>query len=326
MQDIMERIQAGRTHPDAFLPFETPYSFALMGLFDNLFKRSDTKLAGTKGVDIEARFERIRSAISGTMSNFYVAKDRAHDNRIVGVKLCDSDKVAFFESRFKGLNKPSEGEIAMQMNHPNIVKLFEYGTSNKGQQFLVMEYVDGPGLQQLIMERAEEKLRGKRLSMIRQMGEALHYVHMKEFIHRDICPRNYMATEDLETVKLIDFGLTLPATRPFMLPGNRTGTPLYMSPEIVRRRATDQRVDIFSFAVTCYHLITFELPWQMYDTTGRAALHHDTSPPRDIMEICPTMDRSLAQAIMQAMNANPDQRTQDMETFLRQIRNVKASP
>jgi serine/threonine protein kinase len=306
-----------------------------MGIFDNLFKRSDSKtggstsgskVAGSKGVDIEARFERLRSAISGTMSNFYVAKDRVHGDRIVGVKLCDMEKVEFFESRFKGLKKPSEGEIAIQLNHPNIVKTFEYGTSNKGQQFLVMEFIDGPGLQQLIMEREEEKLRGRRLSMIAQMAEALLYVHRKEFIHRDICPRNYMASGDLATIKMIDFGLTLPATRAFMAPGNRTGTPLYMSPEIVRRRATDHRVDIFSFAVTCYHLITFELPWQMSDTTGRAALHHDTSPPRDIMELCPHLDRNLGAAIMHAMIANPDQRTQDMETFLRQIRTVKISP
>jgi serine/threonine protein kinase len=297
-----------------------------MGIFDSLFKRSDSKVAGSKGVDIEARFERLRSAISGTMSNFYVAKDRANADRIVGVKLCDMEKVAFFESRFKGLKKPSEGEIAIQLNHPNIVKTFEFGTSSKGQQFLVMEFIDGPGLQQVIMEHEEEKLRGKRLSMIRQMAEALHYVHKKEFIHRDICPRNYMASADLETVKLIDFGLTLPATRLFMAPGNRTGTPLYMSPEIVRRRSTDKRVDIFSFALTCYHLITFELPWQMSDTTGRAALHHDTSPPRNIMELAPQLDRSLGSAIMQAMAPNPDQRTQDMETFLRQIRNVKDSP
>ena len=260
------------------------------------------------------------------MSNFFVAKDRQNGNRIVGVKLCDSDKVDFFESRFKGLNKPSEGEIAMQMTHPNIVHTYEHGTSTKGQQFIVMEYIDGPGLQLLISERQEARLKGRRLEMIRQMAESLAYVHRKEFIHRDICPRNYMATEDLSTVKLIDFGLTLPATKVFMAPGNRTGTPLYMSPEIVRRRATDHRVDIFSFALTCYHLITFELPWQMSDTTGRAALHHDTSPPREISELCPTIDMGLANAIMSAMHANPEQRTQDMDTFLRQIRTVKNSP
>ncbi len=308
-----------------------------MGIFDSLFKKNAGGEAGkqaekpkslkaSKSVDIEARFERLRSAISGTMSNFFVAKDRYNDNRVVGVKLCDSDKVQFFESRFKGLNKPSEGEIAIQLNHSNIVETYEYGTSNRGQQFIVMEYIDGPGLHQLIADRKEDLLAGKRLDLIGQMAESLAYLHRKEFIHRDICPRNYIVVKDMSKVKLIDFGLTLPATKAFMAPGNRTGTPLYMSPEIVRRRATDKRVDIFSFAVTCYHLIAFDLPWQIADTTGRAALQHDTSPPRDISEHRPEIDKVLANAIMAAMHPNPEMRTPDMETFLRQLRNVKTSP
>ena len=293
-----------------------------MGFFDKFFGKNENK----NRADIELRFERIRSAISGTMSNFFVAKDRFNNNETVGVKLCDIDKVEFFEARFKGLNKPSEGQIAMGMIHPNIAKTLEYGLSTKGQPYLVMEFVDGPGLQVLIQERAEEKLKGRRLSMILQMADALNYVHKREFIHRDVCPRNFMCTQDLNTVKLIDFGLTLPATKAFMVPGNRTGTPLYMATEIVRRRATDQRVDIFSFGVTCYHLVTLELPWQISDTTGKAALHHDTSPPQEILELRPDLDKSLASAIMAAIKPNPDERTQDMEIFLRQIRNVKVSP
>jgi len=293
-----------------------------MGFFDKFFAKKE----GTRRADVEARFDRIRSAISGTMSNFFVAKDRDNNNAIVGVKLCDIEKVEFFESRFKGLKKPSEGEIASQMIHPNIARTIEFGISTKGQPYLVMEFVDGPGLQVLIQEKEEDKLKGRRLSMIRQMADALAYVHRKEFIHRDICPRNFMCTEDLNTVKLIDFGLTLPATPAFMVPGNRTGTPLYMAPEIVRRRATDQRVDIFSFAITCYHLITLDLPWQISDTTGKAALHHDTSPPRDILELRPDLDRNLATTIMTSMKANPEERTPDMETFIRNIRNVKQSP
>ncbi|MCE2751656.1 MAG: serine/threonine protein kinase [Pirellula sp.] len=314
-----------------------------MGIFDSLFKKNTDSSKGnpkpsdhasgieratkvSKSVDIEARFERLRSAISGTMGNFFVAKDRFNGNRVVGVKLCDTDKVQFFENRFKGLNKPSEGEIAIGLNHSNIVETYEYGTSNRGQQFIVMEYIDGPGLHQLIAERKEDLLSGKRLDLITQMAEALAYLHRKEFIHRDICPRNYIVLKDMKKVKLIDFGLTLPATKAFMAPGNRTGTPLYMSPEIVRRRSTDKRVDIFSFAVTCYHLIAFDLPWQISDTTGRAALQHDTSPPREITEHRPEIDKVLAGTIMAAMHPNPELRTPDMDTFLRQLRNVKTSP
>ncbi len=294
-----------------------------MGLFDKIqgiFGGGSDK----KGVDVEARFERLRSSISGTMSNFYVARDRERDNQIVGVKLCDPAKVEFFENRFKGLNKPSEGVIATSMNHPNVAKTYEFGITNRGLPYLVMEFVDGPGLQVLIQEKREERVKGKRLGMIRQMADALAYVHRCEYIHRDICPRNYIATEDMSIVKLIDFGLSVPATKPFMQPGNRTGTPLYMAPEIVRRRATDQRVDVFAFGVTCYHLLTFELPWPVGDATGMAALHHDTSPPVDIFKYRPDLDRNLGLAVMSAMNPTLNQRTPNIDTFQKQIRSCKS--
>ena len=116
--------------------------------------------------------------------------------------------------------------------------------------------------------------------------------------------------------KLIDFGLTVPATPPFMTPGNRTGTPLYMSPEIVRRRATDKRVDLFSFGVTCYCLISFEHPWQGSEVNGRAALQHDTSPPTPLIERCPNVDPRLAKAVMHAMNPNVEERTPSIDQFL----------
>ena len=256
------------------------------------------------------------------MSNFYVANDRVR-KEIVGVKICDADKVAFFESRFKGLNKPSEGEIATKMRHPNIVVTYEYGTTTKGLPYLVMEFVDGPGLQQLIYQKSEEMLHGRRLNLIRQMAEALKYVHEQGFIHRDICPRNYICFTNMEQVKMIDFGLTVPATKEFMQPGNRTGTPLYMSPEIVRRKPTDQRVDIFSFGVTCYHLCTFELPWPVGDASGLAALQHDTHPARDIFDYRPDLDRTLGNAIMAAMRPSLNDRTASMDQFLQQIRTVK---
>jgi eukaryotic-like serine/threonine-protein kinase len=222
------------------------------------------------------------------------------------------------------LNKPSEGEIASSMVHPNIAKTFEYGLTTKGLPYLVMEFVDGPGLQVLIQEKDEAKLKGKRLTMIRHMANALGHVHLKGFIHRDICPRNYIATQDLSIVKLIDFGLTLPATKPFMQPGNRTGTPLYMAPEIVRRRATDQRVDIFSLGVTCYHLLTFQLPWPGSDTSGLAALHHDSTPPIDIFDVRPDLNKTLGAAVMEAMQPNVNKRTPDIATFLNQVRNCKS--
>ncbi len=272
-------------------------------------------------VNIDLRFDRLRSSISGTMSSFYVARD-SQTGRIVGVKLCDLDKVEFFEARFRGLNKPTESEIALSMKHPLVVETYETGISTKNEPFLVMEYIDGPTLQKVIVERNEDAIGKTRMTLIRNMAESLHFVHERGYIHRDICPRNYICLPDFSGLKLIDFGLTVPATAPFMAAGNRTGTPLYMSPEIVRRRTTDKRVDIFSFGVSCYSLCTFEFPWQTGLTNGRAALQHDSDPPKDILHYRPDLDPRLARAIMQAMSPRVEDRTPSLDIFLRQIQGV----
>lgn len=275
-------------------------------------------------VNIETRFERLRLSVSGTMSSFYVARDH-QTGRIVGVKLCDLEKVEFFEARFRGLNKPTESEIALSMKHPLIAETYETGISTKNEPFLVMEYVDGPTLQKVIVDRNEAAIGKTRLDLIRDMAESLLYVHERGFIHRDICPRNYICLPDFSGLKLIDFGLTVPATAPFMAAGNRTGTPLYMSPEIVRRRQTDKRVDIFSFGVSCYSLCTFEFPWQTALTNGRAALQHDSDPPKDILQYRPDLDPRLARAIMQAMSPRVEDRTASLDIFLRQIQGLSSA-
>ncbi|MEM6471415.1 MAG: serine/threonine-protein kinase, partial [Planctomycetota bacterium] len=260
-----------------------------------------------------------RTAVTGTMARFFAAKDQDNKDRVVGVKILDPEKVELFEGRFKGLNKPTEGEIALKMRHKNVVETFETGVSTKGQPVLIMEYIAGPSLQNIIVQQQEEHVRGKRLMLIRSMSQALKYVHAQEFIHRDICPRNFILLPKSEDVKLIDFGLTVPAKPPFMAPGNRTGTPLYMSPEVVRRRATDKRVDLFSLGVTFYCMISFTHPWQGEIVTGRAALHHDTSPPKPLTEVCTNVNPSLSRSIMQMLDPNVDSRTPTIEHFIRSI-------
>ena len=260
-----------------------------MGLLDKL----QSMLRGDR-LDVSRRFELLREAISGTMSNFYMARD-IESNRVVGLKIGDREKTETFEARFKGLNKPPEGEIAVSMKHPNIVDTFEYGFTTDGLRYLVMEFLDGPGMHMLIKTR-ESILQGQRVALLKQMGEALSAVHAAGYIHRDICPRNFICSSDATSVKLIDFGLTVPSTKPFLQPGNRTGTPLYMAPEIVRRRATDRRVDLFSFGVTAYQLCTYEMPWLVNETSGKAALAHDTDTATPILEHNPKLNRQLADA------------------------------
>ncbi len=278
-------------------------------------------LKSARKVDIDARFERLRTAVSGTMSKFYAARDREND-AMVGLKLCDLEKFSFFESRFRGMNKPSEGEIAAMMEHPNIIKTLEYGLSIKNEPYLIMEFIDGPGLNTLIQRKELDRLGDRRLPLIKQMADALLYVHKKGFIHRDICPRNFICSADLSWIKLIDFGLTVPATEAFMRPGNRTGTPLYMAPEIVRRRQTDQRLDIFSFGVSCYQLLSFELPWPGGETSGLAALNHDTSNPRSLFDYRPDLDKALGALIMQSVQSEPAKRVQTMDQFVSALRAI----
>jgi len=273
-------------------------------------------------VNIRERFEIMRSAISGTMSKFYMARDRKNDC-IVGLKIADRDKVTAFEARFKGLKKPSEGEIASSLHHPLVVETYEYGATTEGLQYIVMEFVKGPGLQQLLSKR-DPVIQGHRFQIVRQMAEALSYVHAQDLIHRDVCPRNFIYESETGNIKLIDFGLSLPARREFMQPGNRTGTPLYMAPEVVRRRWTDQRLDIFAMGVSAYQICTYELPWPVTETTGQAALAHDTQPPRDILHYRPDLNRHMAKAIMRCLQPNPNERPRTVDEFLRAMRNVQS--
>lgn len=289
-----------------------------MSFFDSIKSVFASPGGGSK-IDVEGRFRRERTAFTGTMAQFFIAKDREHEDRLVGVKVLDTEKQALFEARFKGLKKPSEGAIAMSMKHPKVVETYEYGTSLKGESVIVMEYVAGPSMQNIVVQKLEEPVQGKRLMLIREMAESLQYVHQQNYIHRDICPRNFICKVGVTGVKLIDFGLTVPDLPPYRQPGNRTGTPLYMSPEIVRRRATDRRVDIFSFGVTCYCLCAFEHPWQGDILNGRAALQHDSKPPKNIMERLPNLDPKLGKAIMAALEPNVNDRMPSMTAFLKQI-------
>mgnify|MGYP002526273310 CR=1 FL=1 len=251
------------------------------------------------------------------MSNFYMARDRESGD-VVGLKVADPEKTKLFESRFKVLKKPTEGAIAMEIEHPCVVKTLEYGTTRDREGYIVMEYIQGSGLHNMIYNK-DPILEGKRLNLIRQMTEALGAVHDAGFVHRDVCPRNYICNPDGESIKLFDFGLTLPDKHSYRQPGNRTGTPLYMAPEVVRRKWTDLRLDIFSLGVTLYELCTFELPWPKTETTGLAALTHDTDEPKGILELKPDLNRKLADAIMKCISAKADDRYETVGNFLTAI-------
>lgn len=279
----------------------------------NFFK---SMLDGGK-VDVQKRYEFLREAVSGTMSDFHMARDRQTD-QIVGLKILDREKTKALEARFKGLDKPSEGEIATSLKHPLIVNTFQHGMTTKDEQFIVMEFLDGPGLNSLLVGRSP-LLDGNRLRLTRQAAEALKVVHDAGYIHRDICPRNFVCSKDASSLKLIDFGLTVPAERSYMQPGIRTGTPNYMAPEVVRRKPTDKRLDIFALGVSLYEMFAFDLPWAR-GTDGMAAMSHGASQPAPLSSHYPKIDPRLEAAIHKCIEAEPENRFASVDGLLKAIK------
>ncbi len=283
-----------------------------MGLFDKL-----RGLFTSDKLNVAERFELVKEAISGTMSKFHVVREHK-TGRLLGLKLLDTKKTAAVEERYQGLNKPSEGEIALGLSHPRLVKTLECGLTTEGVQYILMELVPGTGLNTLINQRSP-LLEGKGGLLSRQMAEAIAAVHAAGYVHRDICPRNYICDAAVENVTLIDFGLTVPAKKEFMPPGIRTGTPNYMAPEIARRRPWDHRVDLFAWGVTAYQTCTYEHPWPGGDPTGKGALRHDTEPPVDIREVAPKIHPQLAEIIMACLAVDPAERPATATEIVRRL-------
>src|SRR2546423_7491596 len=153
------------------------------------------------------------------MSKVWRARDR-QSGRVVCLKVLDREKTLKFEARFPGLKKPSEGEICMLLKHQNIVQTYEYGITTEKEPYIIMELVEGVGLNFLI-ETKHKDLDGNRVNYLSQYASGIEHMHRVGFLHRDICPRNVMVNSE-GVVKIIDLGLAIPYKPDFCKPGNRT--------------------------------------------------------------------------------------------------------
>jgi eukaryotic-like serine/threonine-protein kinase len=282
--------------------------------FKNLFAsqpRGKGKAKPLPRIDIGKRFDLLNRTGQGSMSKVWRAHDRSL-GRTVCLKILDKEKTARFEDRFKGLNRPTEGAVCMALRHQNIVQTYEHGMSKQGEPFLVMELIEGMGLNYLI-ETHSPQLEGKRIDYLVQLADALEYVHAQGFIHRDICPRNVMVTRE-GLVKLIDFGLTIPNRPEFCRPGNRTGTPNYLAPEVIRRVTTDARVDLFALGVTAYEVFTHNLPWEK-GQSQQTLLSHMNSPGKDPADYLPDIDRATRTFLIKGVERDPRERFQAPTEF-----------
>jgi serine/threonine protein kinase len=282
-----------------------------VGLLTNLKKLFGGPRSKLPIIDVRKRFDLIGRTGQGSMSKVWRARDKSL-GRVVCVKLLDKEKTKRFEARFLGLNKPKEGAICMQLRHKNIVQTFEYGMTTDGEYYLVMELIDGLGLNYLI-ETKSPQLEGNRVNYLSQVAEGIEYLHKEGFMHRDICPRNVMVTREGH-VKVIDFGLTIPLRPEFCRPGNRTGTPNYLAPELIRRVTTDQRVDLFALGVTAYEVFTGQLPWEKTESL-QTLLSHMNSPGRDPRDFKPDLDKATAKFLVKAVERDPNARFQSAAEF-----------
>jgi len=276
-----------------------------VGLFSLLFGPKKTK-SRLPIVDVGKRFELLGRTGQGSMSKVWRARDR-NIGRVVCLKILDKEKTARFEARFPGLKRPSEGAVMMLLRHPNIVKTFEHGLTTKGEPFIVMELIEGMGLNFLVETRSPS-LKGNRINFLCQIASGLEYLHGQKYLHRDICPRNVMVTNE-GTVKIIDFGLTVPYAPAFCKPGNRTGTPNYLAPELIKRTTTDHRVDLFALGVTAYETFTNNMPWEKSESLI-TLMSHMNSPGKDPREFVPDMDADLVKVLRRGIERDPRERFQ----------------
>jgi eukaryotic-like serine/threonine-protein kinase len=290
-----------------------------VGFWAKLFG-GGSKGSKLKVANINKRFELQGRTGQGSMSKVFKAYDR-EIGRPVCLKLLDKEKTKRFEERFKGigLKKPPEGEVCVSLSHVNCVKTYEHGLSTEGEPYLVMEWIDGLGMNYLI-ETNSPQMVGKKINYLAQLCDAITYLHGQKYLHRDLCPRNIMVDKD-GTLKLIDFGLTIPYTPQFCQPGNRTGTVDYLAPEVIKRMTTDHRVDLFALGVTAYEMFTGALPWERSPSSEETLRRHLNVPPREPRDIVKKMEEDLARFLLRSVDRDRNQRynsaNQMKETLLK---------
>jgi serine/threonine protein kinase len=211
-----------------------------------------------------------------------------------------------------------ECQIARKLNHPNIVRVLDFGLDGS-RPFLVMEYVDGESLGQLV-ERQGRVPEAEAVRLITQVGKALQWAHERKLIHRDVKPDNVLITSagqaklsDLGLVKNLDSDVNLTRTQSGM------GTPHFMAPEQFEdAKRSDVRSDLYSLAATLYNAVTGQMPFSGVSikavvTIYKKKLANEITPVR---ELAPDVSANLETQILRALDANRKKRHASVQEFL----------
>jgi serine/threonine protein kinase len=215
----------------------------------------------------------------------------------------------------------TEARAASRLNHPNSVGIIDFGKTDDGQLYLVMEFLRGRDLARILSEEGALSLR-RIVDVVRQTLAALAEAHSQNIIHRDLKPENVIlepVRSGADFVKVVDFGLAkmrvTEAQQPnITMPGIVCGTPEYMSPEQARGDALDARSDIYAVGVMLYQMLTGRLPFEAESPT-QVVLAHLTEVPKDPRAMAP--DRQIpapfAELVLKAIAKDPANRFQDAD-------------
>lgn len=271
------------------------------------------------GKKLDGRYEITELIGEGGMADVYKAVDVV-DGKEVAVKIL---KKEFAESEEFLRRFRNESKAIAVLSHPNIVKIYDVGFSEK-IQFIVMEYIDGITLKEYM--ESERVLNWKdSVHFVTQILRALQHAHERGIVHRDIKPQNIMMFTD-GTIKVMDFGIAKFAREEGRTATDQAiGTVHYISPEQARGDVTDAKSDLYSVGVMLYEMLTGQKPFDTDNPVSIAVMHMQNIAelPRHIN---PDIPEPIEEIIVHAMEKNPNDRYQTANEMIRDIDRFKADP
>lgn len=271
------------------------------------------------GTILGNRYELLEKIGEGGMAEVYKAKCHLL-NRFVAVKILKKEFNGdnTFVEKFK-----SEAKAAASLSDTNIVNIYDVG-SEGGINYIVMEYVNGKTLKQIIQDEIRLDYY-KAIDIAIQIGKALDCAHSNNLIHRDIKPHNILVTKD-NTVKVTDFGIAKASDSATISDNSKImGSAHYFSPEQAKGSDVDFRTDIYSFGVVMYEMVTGKVPYDAESPVSIALKHiqDNVVPPKRLV---PSIPASLNDLIIKAMAKEPANRYQTAKEILFDLNKIKNDP
>lgn len=272
------------------------------------------------GKTVGGRFRLIQRLGSGGMSSVYLARHVLID-RLMAIKTLRRDLARDPVQRDRFLR---EARAVNRINHDNIVEITDFGETEDGLVYLVMEYVPGDPLLTYLSKGPFAPLRA--LDVAEQCASALGRAHQMGVIHRDLKPENVLLVQRKDRrdfVKILDFGIAKILDAPSLTGSQQIfGTPGYIAPEYIQSTDIDGRADLYSLGCMLYEMVTGALPFD-YEYPGDLLVKHVTEQPVPPSVRLPTVEPPVEELILRALAKDPAQRFRDAFHFNAELRKVR---